>query len=94
MTFQNSRILLKYGADLNAQAPDRQDHRTALHFALLSGSADLVKFLIGKGAMVNMPEEYEKPSPIDIAVLKDDPELLKVRYFHRKFLRISFFLTL
>ncbi|PAV71488.1 hypothetical protein WR25_12227 [Diploscapter pachys] len=71
-------ILLKYGADLNAQAPDRQDHRTALHFALLSGSADLVKFLIGKGAMVNMPEEYEKPSPIDIAVLKDDPELLKV----------------
>ncbi|UMM43345.1 hypothetical protein L5515_018874 [Caenorhabditis briggsae] len=72
------RILLKYGADINKLSPERQDHRSALHFALLSGNHDLVKFLIANGCNVNMDEKYEKPSPIDIAVLKDDPILLKI----------------
>ncbi|CAI5454781.1 unnamed protein product [Caenorhabditis angaria] len=72
------RILLKYGADINKLAPERQDHRSALHFALLSGNHDLVKFLIENGCKVNMDKIYEKSSPIDIAVLKDDPELLRI----------------
>lgn len=72
------KILLKYGADINKLSPERQDHRSALHFALLSGNHELVKFLIANGCNVNMDEKYEKPSPIDIAVLKDDPELLKI----------------
>ncbi|EPB68828.1 ankyrin repeat protein [Ancylostoma ceylanicum] len=72
------RILHKYGGDVNAQADFRQDMRTPMHYALLSGSAELVKFLIGLGAKVNMPKGYDKPSIIDIAVLKDDPELLKI----------------
>ncbi|VDO75680.1 unnamed protein product [Heligmosomoides polygyrus] len=72
------RILHKYGGDINAQADLRQDKRTPLHYALLSGSAELVKFLIGLGANVNMPKGYDKPSIVDIAVLKDDPELLKI----------------
>ncbi|CCD69430.2 SOCS box domain-containing protein [Caenorhabditis elegans] len=72
------RILLKYGADINKLCPERQDFRSALHFALLSGNHDLVKFMIANGSNVNMDEKYEKPSPIDIAVLKDDPHLLKI----------------
>ncbi|KAK6014365.1 ankyrin repeat protein, partial [Ostertagia ostertagi] len=72
------RILHKYGGDVNAQAHPRQDLRTPLHYALLSGSATLVKFLIELGANVTMPKGYNKPSIIDIAVLKDDPELLKI----------------
>uniref|UniRef100_A0A1I7TNF8 SOCS box domain-containing protein n=1 Tax=Caenorhabditis tropicalis TaxID=1561998 RepID=A0A1I7TNF8_9PELO len=72
------RILLKYGADINKLSPERQDHRSALHFALLSGNHELVKFLIANGCNVNMDVKYEKPSPIDIAVLKDDPVLLKI----------------
>ncbi|CAB3399594.1 unnamed protein product [Caenorhabditis bovis] len=72
------RILLKYGANINKLAPERQDHRCALHFALLSGNHELVQFLIDNGGKVNMEKNYEKPSPIDIAVLKDDPKLLKI----------------
>ncbi|VDM77632.1 unnamed protein product [Strongylus vulgaris] len=72
------RILHKYGGNVNAQAEARQDFRTPMHYALLSGSAELVKFLISLGAKVTMPKGYEKPSIIDIAVLKDDPELLKI----------------
>ncbi|XGW18194.1 hypothetical protein V3C99_002649 [Haemonchus contortus] len=72
------RILHKYGGDVNAQAHPRQDLRTPLHYALLSGSATLVKFLIELGANVTMPKSYNKPSIIDIAVLKDDPQLLKI----------------
>ncbi|CAJ0597305.1 unnamed protein product [Cylicocyclus nassatus] len=72
------RILHKYGGNVNAQAEARQDYRTPLHYALLSGSAELVKFLISLGAKASMPKNYDKPSVIDIAVLKDDPELLKI----------------
>ncbi|VDO75792.1 unnamed protein product [Haemonchus placei] len=72
------KILHKYGGDVNAQAHPRQDLRTPLHYALLSGSATLVKFLIELGANVTMPKSYNKPSIIDIAVLKDDPQLLKI----------------
>ena len=28
------------------------------------------------GANVNMPSDYDKPAPLDLAVLKDDPELV------------------
>ncbi|KHJ95169.1 ankyrin repeat protein [Oesophagostomum dentatum] len=73
-----SRILHKYGGNVNAQADKRQDLRTPMHYAVLSGSAQLVKFLISLGAQVTMPKGYDKPSIIDIAVLKDDPELLKI----------------
>ncbi|GMT18420.1 hypothetical protein PFISCL1PPCAC_9717, partial [Pristionchus fissidentatus] len=71
-------ILLEYGADINQQASPRADNRTALHYAVLSGNHELVKFLIKKGAEVNMPEDYGKPSVLDLAVLKDDPELLQI----------------
>ncbi|VDM55515.1 unnamed protein product [Angiostrongylus costaricensis] len=72
------RILHKYGGDVNAKADLRQDLRTPMHYAVLSGSAQLVKFLIGLGANVTMPKGYRKPSVIDIAVLKDDPTILKM----------------
>ncbi|CAI4230352.1 unnamed protein product [Auanema sp. JU1783] len=72
------RLYLRYGANVNAEAEERQDKRTALHFAVLSGSIPLVKFLLENGANVNVRKEYDKPSVLDIAVLKDDPELLKV----------------
>ncbi|WKY02140.1 hypothetical protein Q1695_015841 [Nippostrongylus brasiliensis] len=75
---QAIRILHKYGGNVNAQADQRQDLRTPLHYALLSGSAAVVKCLLELGADVNMPKGYDKPSVIDIAVLKDDPELLKI----------------
>ncbi|KAH7693198.1 Protein M60.7, partial [Aphelenchoides avenae] len=75
------RILLDYGADINAMALPKQDLRTPLHYAVLSGSFPLIKFLLENGALVNMPADYEKPSVLHIAVLRDDPVL--VRYLLR-----------
>ncbi|GMS87746.1 hypothetical protein PENTCL1PPCAC_9921 [Pristionchus entomophagus] len=71
-------ILLEHGADVNQQAEARADNRTALHYAVLSGNHELVKFLIKNHAELNMPEDYGKPSVLDIAVLKDDPALLQI----------------
>ncbi|KJH49142.1 ankyrin repeat protein [Dictyocaulus viviparus] len=72
------RILHKYGGDVNANADLRQDLRTPMHYAVLSGSIKLIKFLIELGANTAMMKGYNKPSVIDIAVLKDDPILLKM----------------
>ncbi|MFH4980009.1 hypothetical protein AB6A40_006718 [Gnathostoma spinigerum] len=71
-------ILIDAGADINALAMPRQDLRTPLHYAVLSGSVALLRFLIDRGAYVNLPIEYDRPSALDLAVLKDDPELITV----------------
>uniref|UniRef100_A0A7E4ZXT8 SOCS box domain-containing protein n=1 Tax=Panagrellus redivivus TaxID=6233 RepID=A0A7E4ZXT8_PANRE len=71
------RVLLEYKADINAMARARQECRTPLHYAVLSGSSELIDFLIENGAKVNMPKSYEKPSVLEVAVMKDDPALVK-----------------
>lgn len=44
-------ILLTYGADINALAMPKQDLRTPLHYAVLSGCIPLVAFLIEVGLL-------------------------------------------
>ncbi|CAJ0580895.1 unnamed protein product, partial [Mesorhabditis spiculigera] len=70
-------VLVANGADINLRGSPRADFRTALHYAVLSGSKSTVRLLIEKGADVQLPTDYEKPSILDIAVLKDDPALLQ-----------------
>uniref|UniRef100_A0A0K0FLF7 SOCS box domain-containing protein n=1 Tax=Strongyloides venezuelensis TaxID=75913 RepID=A0A0K0FLF7_STRVS len=72
------KLLLKYGANINAEALPKQDNRTALHYAVLSGSYELVNLLIDLGANINMTKEYDKASPLDLAVLKDDVKLVEI----------------
>uniref|UniRef100_A0AC35TJ86 SOCS box domain-containing protein n=1 Tax=Rhabditophanes sp. KR3021 TaxID=114890 RepID=A0AC35TJ86_9BILA len=72
------KVLFEYGADINSEAFTKQSNMTALHFGVLSGNHDLVNFLIANGANINMPDTYDKASPMDLAVLKDDVELLKI----------------
>ncbi|KAK0417986.1 hypothetical protein QR680_013313 [Steinernema hermaphroditum] len=74
--FKALRILLDHGADINALAKPKQDLKTALHYAVLSGSLDLVCFLIENGANVNMSRDYDKASPLDLAVLTDNPHMV------------------
>uniref|UniRef100_A0A915BWZ1 SOCS box domain-containing protein n=1 Tax=Parascaris univalens TaxID=6257 RepID=A0A915BWZ1_PARUN len=71
-------VLLTYGADVNAFAMPEQDLRTPLHYAVLYGSIKLVSLLIEHGAHVNQPCGYDRPSVLNLAVLKDDPELLRL----------------
>jgi ankyrin repeat protein len=40
------KLLLQYNADINAVAMPKQDMRTPLHYAVLSGSIPLVDYLI------------------------------------------------
>ena len=43
---KTAQVLLDYGANINAQGRARQEKKTALHYAVLSGSIPLINFLI------------------------------------------------
>lgn len=70
--------LISHGADVNAMTDERHDFRTVLHYAVLSGNYDIVKLLIKQGAKVNFPSTYQKPTPLDLAILKGDPTLVQI----------------
>lgn len=69
-------LLLSHGADVNASTDERHDHRTVLHYAVLSGNIAIVNLLIKQGAKLNC--EPEKPSALDLAILKGDLETVKM----------------
>lgn len=56
----------------------RHDYRTVLHYGVLSGNHDIVYLLIKQGANVNYDSDYQKPTPLDLAILKGDPDLVKM----------------
>lgn len=73
-------LLLKHGADVNAIADERHDYRTVLHYAVLSGSFQIINLMLKQGARLNYEEEYDlgKPSPLDLAILKGDPKIVEL----------------
>lgn len=74
-------LLLKYGADVNAMTDSRNDYRTVLHYAVLSGSLSLVNLLLKQGAKTDRlpPDgETDKPSPLHLAILRGDPAILRL----------------
>uniref|UniRef100_A0A915E4V2 SOCS box domain-containing protein n=1 Tax=Ditylenchus dipsaci TaxID=166011 RepID=A0A915E4V2_9BILA len=77
------RIFLDNGADINALASAKKDLRTALHYAVLSGSIPLITFLLENGAHLNTPSGYDKPSALDLAILKDDVLLVDFLLTHK-----------
>ncbi|KZS11213.1 Ankyrin repeat domain-containing protein [Daphnia magna] len=73
--------LISYGADVNAQADERNDYRSVLHYAVLSGNRSMVSLLLKQGARVQPPPgdpALSKPSVLDLAVLKGDVELVRM----------------
>lgn len=74
-------MLLGYGADVNAMTDSRNDYRTVLHYAVLSGSCSVVNLLLRQGARVDrLPPcgETDKPSPLHLAILRGDPSILRL----------------
>lgn len=71
-------LLLQYGADVNAVTDIRHDYRTVLHYAILSGNLETVNLLVKQGAKVNYSYEYQKPTALDLAILRGYPELVKM----------------
>lgn len=74
-------LLLSYGADVNAMTDARNDYRTVLHYAVLSGNIILVNLLLKQGAKVDKPAPFpepDRPSPLDLAILRGDPALVRI----------------
>lgn len=74
-------LLMSYGADVNAMTDVRNDYRTVLHYAVLSGNIILVNLLLKQGAKVDkLPPfpEPDRPSPLDLAILRGDPALVRI----------------
>ncbi|KAL3242911.1 hypothetical protein MRX96_020923 [Rhipicephalus microplus] len=72
------QLLLKYGANANAMAPERHDRRTVLHYAVLSGNLSIVRLLLDNGAKARMEAGYRHPSPLDFAILRGDLSAVKL----------------
>lgn len=73
-------LLLSHGADVNAMTDHRNDYRTVLHYAVLSGSLSLVTLLIKQGAKTDkLPPagESDKPTPLHLAILRGDPAIVR-----------------
>lgn len=67
---------------MNAHADERSDYRSVLHFAVLSGSPEMVQLLLKQGArpvsQSSNPKSNSKPSPLDLAVLKGDVRIIEM----------------
>ena len=72
-----ARLLLEHGADLEQEYLGT----TALHYAVRSGHADLVAFLLSQGAEVNgVGRKFEAAgeTPLDIAVGRETPAIARL----------------
>ncbi|XP_064482246.1 ankyrin-1-like [Ornithodoros turicata] len=72
------RLLVAHGADVNADTTERHDCRTVLHYAVLSGNAATVRFLLDAGAKAAVPPGYHYPTPLDFAVLRGQLEVARM----------------
>lgn len=72
------RLLVAHGADVNADTTERHDCRRVLHYAVLSGNAATVRFLLDAGARAAMPLDYHYPTPLDFAVLRGQLEVARL----------------
>lgn len=73
-----AKMLISYGADVNAMTTERHDFRTVLHYAVLSGNVGIVNMLISYGANVRFPAEFQKPTPLDFAILRSNIEMVRL----------------
>ena len=61
------QALVERGGDVNARGGTSQCGYTVLHVAAVEGNLEIVKFLIAKGAKVNVPDDYGDP-PLNCAI--------------------------
>jgi len=73
-----AKLLISYGADVNAMTSERHDFRSVLHYAVLSGNLSIVNLLMNEGASVRFPPELQKPTPLDFAILRANVDMARV----------------
>uniref|UniRef100_T1IPD0 SOCS box domain-containing protein n=1 Tax=Strigamia maritima TaxID=126957 RepID=T1IPD0_STRMM len=76
--YEAALLLIKFGANVNAMAGERHDFRTVLHYGVLSSKMETVTMLLKQGANVTFSSEYRKPTPLDFAILRGNPVMVKV----------------
>ena len=62
------RLLLKYGADVNAASNNTEKHNTALHIAACKGHYEISIWLLDHGAKLHDPGKHLDISPILAAI--------------------------
>ncbi|KAJ6215941.1 hypothetical protein RDWZM_010441 [Blomia tropicalis] len=76
-----AKILIHYGADVNAITSERHDYRSVLHYAVLSNNIDIVRLLLHHGANARYifpTASAQKPTPLDFALLSGNVEMVKL----------------
>ncbi|CAL1541822.1 unnamed protein product [Lymnaea stagnalis] len=68
------RLLLEYGAKMDLQPCERFEQKTAIHFAIQSGSIGITNALLRRGALTSRPPEY-RYSALHTAIVSDNPEM-------------------
>ncbi|XP_074096940.1 ankyrin repeat and SOCS box protein 16 isoform X1 [Cotesia typhae] len=71
-------LLLSYGADVNAMADARHDYRTVMHYAILGGDKTVINLMLKQRVRLNLGPDYQKPSALDLAILKGDPSIVEM----------------
>jgi len=70
-----ARLLLDYGADINAR--NRLGH-TPLHVATWAGQKNAMELLIGKGARLETPSLVKRETPLHDAVVRGNTEIVQL----------------
>ncbi|BFZ20820.1 hypothetical protein BsWGS_23859 [Bradybaena similaris] len=71
------RVLLESGADLNIQPPSRFEQKTAIHYAVMSGSSGITNALLRRGALLARPPGY-RYSALHTAITGDNAEMCEL----------------
>lgn len=81
---ESLRILLKYGAKVNLQFPDKQKGMTALMQAIDNGQLETAEALLQKGASLTL-KDAEGRTALDIADSKGDEKMKALlKRYHKK----------
>lgn len=76
------RILIKYGADVNALCPPLFEQKSVLQYAILSGNIVIINILLGKGAKMARQGEY-KFSALHTAIQKGRADICRLLLQYR-----------
>ena len=71
-----ARTILNHGADINAR--DKIYRDPPIHFAVLSGSVEIVKLLLSQGIDVNLRSGHTGESPLIYPAIIGDVEMVKL----------------
>jgi len=61
-----ARLLLRYGADVNAQCPPRFDRRRAIDFAVMVDCLELTELLLSAGASLSLAPGSLLTTPLPV----------------------------